>query len=81
MVSQFGNFQASELYCPRCQRAQPVQEHLLLVLPDGELHEYRCARCAASLGTRRTRGGSAPTQAAPPPSPTAAPRRVRGLLR
>jgi hypothetical protein len=29
-----------------------VRERLLLVLPDGELHEYRCAACATSLGTR-----------------------------
>jgi hypothetical protein len=29
-----------------------VRERLLLVLPDGELHEYRCAACAQSLGTR-----------------------------
>jgi hypothetical protein len=28
----------------------------LLVLPDGELHEYRCAVCATSLGTRTVRG-------------------------
>ena len=29
-----------------------MRERLLLVLPDGELHEYRCAACAHSLGTR-----------------------------
>jgi len=48
----FRDLQASELYCPRCQAARPVRERLLLVLPDGELHEYRCAACAQSLGTR-----------------------------
>jgi hypothetical protein len=50
----FRDLEASELYCPRCQAARPVRERLLLVLPDGELHEYRCAVCATSLGTRTT---------------------------
>ena len=48
----FRDLQASELFCPRCQASRPVRERLLLVLPDGELHEYRCAVCAHSLGTR-----------------------------
>ena len=48
----FRDLQASELFCPRCQASRPVRERLLLVLPDGELHEYRCAVCAQSLGTR-----------------------------
>ena len=32
MPEQFGNFIASELYCPKCKRAQPVRERLLLKL-------------------------------------------------
>ncbi len=56
MAEQFGDFIASELYCPKCQRAQPVRERLLLVLPSGELYEYLCARCAASLGKRTVTG-------------------------
>ena len=47
---------ASELYCPKCGKAQPVREKLLLVLPSGELHEYLCARCATSLGQREVTG-------------------------
>jgi hypothetical protein len=50
----FRDLEASELFCPRCQASRPVRERLLLVLPDGELHEYRCAACATSLGTRKT---------------------------
>ncbi len=70
MREQFGAFTASELYCPKCQRAQPVREKLLLVLPSGELYEYLCAQCAASLGTRTVSG--------PPISPArTAPRRNR----
>ncbi len=38
--------------------AQPVRERLLLVLPDGELYEYLCARCGTSLGSRRRSGGA-----------------------
>jgi hypothetical protein len=41
------------LYCSRCKAAQPVRDRLLLVLPDGELWEYLCATCGASVGTRR----------------------------
>jgi len=50
----FESFGASELYCPKCQRAMPVRERMLLVLPSGDLFEYTCVRCHTSLGTRRT---------------------------
>ena len=30
MASQFGDFIASELFCPKCQRSQPVRQRLLL---------------------------------------------------
>ncbi len=46
---------ASELYCPKCKAAMPVRERLLLILPDGELHEYLCVHCGSSLGERTTR--------------------------
>jgi hypothetical protein len=49
---QFEEFQASALFCARCQAAQPVRERLLLVLPEGELYEYLCAACGASVGKR-----------------------------
>lgn len=79
MADQFGSFVASELYCPKCQRAQPVRERLLLVLPTGELHEYVCARCATSLGKRTV---SAPPVARPTARPTRHPAaKPRGLLR
>ena len=57
---QFEEFQASVLFCARCQAARPVRERLLLVLPDGELFEYLCATCGASVGKR---------MASAPPSP------------
>ncbi len=56
---QFEEFQASVLFCARCRQAQPVRERLLLVLPDGELHEYLCTGCGSSVGSRKV--------TAPPP--------------
>ena len=58
MPEQFGTFTASELYCPKCRSAQPVRERLLLVLLDGELHEYLCSRCGTSLGKRTVSGAT-----------------------
>ncbi len=52
-AGQFEQFQASALFCGRCQAAQPVRERLLLVLPDGELYEYLCAACGESVGRRK----------------------------
>ena len=49
----FQDFEASVLFCTRCRVAQPVRERLLLVLPDGELHEYICSGCGSSSGTRK----------------------------
>ena len=71
MPQQFGTFTATELYCPKCGRAQPVRERLLLVLPTGELHEYLCSRCATSLGKRTVTGPAvaAPRAAQPPRRP------------
>lgn len=46
----YGEFEVSELYCPRCRASQPVRRHLLLVLPSGNKYEYRCATCGSALG-------------------------------
>jgi hypothetical protein len=66
MSQQFGSFTASELYCPKCKRSQPVRERLLLILPSGELHEFLCTVCGVSLGNRTISG---PTVAKPSASP------------
>lgn len=58
--AQFEELQASVLFCGRCQQARPVRERLLLVLPDGELHEYLCSACGASVGSRRAQAPSPP---------------------
>ncbi len=59
-ADQFERFQASALFCARCQTARPVRERLLLVLPDGELYEYVCAACGESVGQRRATAPPAP---------------------
>jgi len=41
------------LFCSHCQVARPVRERLLLVLPDGDLYEYTCSACGASVGSRK----------------------------
>ena len=58
--AQFEEFQASVLFCGRCQQPRPVRERLLLVLVDGELHEYVCSACGASVGSRRAQAPRAP---------------------
>jgi len=76
MPEQFGNFIASELYCPKCKRAQPVRERLLLVLPSGELHEYLCSDCGSSLGERTVSGPAPSARPTPRGRPPSVPRRL-----
>jgi polyferredoxin len=51
--SQFEKFTATHLYCPKCKRAMPTKERLLLILPDGNLYSYECVYCHTSLGTKK----------------------------
>jgi len=55
---QFENLRATELYCPRCKASRPVRERLLLVVPGGEIHAYRCVVCGDTLGTREVKAPS-----------------------
>ena len=48
----FREFDATELYCPKCREAVPVRKRLLLVLPEGDKFEYLCKFCSASVGTK-----------------------------
>jgi hypothetical protein len=56
-MPQFENLRASSLYCQRCQKAMPVRERLLLVLPEKEIYDYLCTGCASSLGQREVSMG------------------------
>ncbi len=48
----FKEFDATQLYCPRCKQAVPVRKRLLLVLPEGDKYEYLCAFCSKTVGTK-----------------------------
>lgn len=48
----YDEFEASELFCANCRKAQPVRKHLLLVLPGGNKYDYRCAVCGNSVGSK-----------------------------
>jgi hypothetical protein len=50
--SQYDQFEATELYCPRCCQAMPVRKRLLLVLPEGDKYEYLCAACLTPVGDK-----------------------------
>ena len=48
----YSDFDATELYCPKCKRAVPVRKRLLLVLSNGEKYDYTCAYCGTSVGDK-----------------------------
>lgn len=48
----FKEFEATQLYCPRCKQAVPVRKRLLLVLTEGDKYEYLCAICSESVGMK-----------------------------
>jgi len=54
-VDAYKEFDALELYCPRCKQAVPVRKRLLLVLPEGDKYEYLCAHCSATVGMKMDR--------------------------
>lgn len=56
-MEQFESFRASSLFCKKCDKAMPVREKLLLVLPDKEIFDYLCTGCASSLGQREVTAG------------------------
>ena len=48
----YDEFEASELFCSRCQKATPVRKKLLIVLPTGNKFEYLCSVCGNSVGSK-----------------------------
>lgn len=58
MEKTYDQFRASLLYCNKCGRAMPVREHLLLILPDGELYDYLCQGCGSSVGSKTEKASS-----------------------
>jgi hypothetical protein len=55
--ADFDQFEASELYCPKCRTAVPVNKFLLLILPDGDRYEYRCRFCGTKVGDKIDHSG------------------------
>lgn len=55
--ADYDEFEAVELYCPKCGEAVPVRKSLLLVLPEGDKYEYRCQRCGTTVGDKIDRSG------------------------
>lgn len=51
--SSYGEFNATQIFCPRCRRPMEVRSRVLLFLPDGDLYDYNCVGCGTSLGTRK----------------------------
>ena len=56
-MSQFESLRASSLFCQKCNKAMPVRERLLLVLPEKEVYDYLCTGCASSVGQREVSSG------------------------
>ncbi len=48
----FDEFEATELFCLKCKRANPVRKHLLMILPTGNKYDYRCSECGTSVGSK-----------------------------
>ena len=55
--AQFQELEATELYCTKCRQAVPVRKFLLLILPEGDKYEYRCAYCGNTVGDKIDRSG------------------------
>ncbi|HRT26841.1 MAG TPA: cytoplasmic protein [Syntrophales bacterium] len=53
--STYRDFEATELYCPKCRRAVPVRKRLLLILPEGDKYDYSCVYCGTSVGDKTVR--------------------------
>ncbi len=51
-ASSYRDFDATELYCPKCRRAVPVRKRLLLVLSEGDKYDYSCIYCGTSVGDK-----------------------------
>ena len=48
----YRDFEATELFCPKCRRAVPVRKRLLLVLSNGDKYDYSCRICGTSVGDK-----------------------------
>lgn len=54
----YRDFDATELFCPRCKRSVRVRKKLLLILAEGEKYDYTCMVCGTSVGDKLVRHNS-----------------------
>jgi hypothetical protein len=52
MAQTYKDFDATELFCPKCNRAVAVRKKLLLILKEGEKYDYSCVYCGTSVGDK-----------------------------
>ncbi|MBN1365865.1 MAG: cytoplasmic protein [Syntrophaceae bacterium] len=52
MKETYKDFDATELFCPKCKKAVPVRKRLLLILQEGEKYDYTCIYCGTSIGDK-----------------------------
>jgi len=52
MTQTYKDFDATELFCPKCNRAVAVRKKLLLILKEGEKYDYSCVYCGTSVGDK-----------------------------
>ena len=56
MRENYKDFDAIELFCPRCKKAVAVRKRLLLILQEGEKYDYSCIYCGTSIGDKLVKG-------------------------
>ena len=52
MKENYKDFDATELFCPKCKRSVPVRKRLLLILQEGDKYDYSCIYCGTSVGDK-----------------------------
>jgi hypothetical protein len=61
MRETYKDFDATELFCPRCKRAVAVRKRLLLILQEGEKYDYSCVFCGTSVGDKLVKANKGST--------------------
>ena len=46
----YQEFEAAELFCPRCKKLVRVRKKMLLVLSEGDKYDYVCTVCGQRVG-------------------------------
>jgi hypothetical protein len=71
----FKEFEATTLFCARCNQATAVRKRLLLVLPTGNKYDYTCSVCGTQVGGKTDSNSSdfhrvaSAARKPPPPRP------------